>query len=251
MSMSKEQYQQFDEQGFVHCRGLLSSDEVASLTEPMGDLLNGQDKDDQLHRVREKSGAVRSIFLAHRHYDPYKALIRNPKILAPVKKMLNNDVYIYHSKLNVKDAFEGSVWLWHQDYGYWINDGVDSRSLSVMVFLDQATLNNGCLMVAAGTHKQGRLHHETDTVTTSYEQWCVPTAVLTNNLKEEMIQPITGESGDVLFFHSQILHGSGHNMSPLPRKSFIVVYNDIDNKPQPVENPRPDWVVARQFDVVA
>jgi ectoine hydroxylase len=249
--MSKEQYQLFREQGFILSRGLLSSDEIASLADPMDDLLGGQDKDDQVHRVREKSGTVRSIFLAHRHYNPYKAIIRNPKILEPVKNILDNDVYIYHSKLNVKDGFEGTVWLWHQDFGYWINDGVDSRSISVMVFLDKATLNNGCLMIAAGTHKLGRLHHELDTVTTNYDQWCVPTEVLKDNLKEEMIQPITGEPGDVLFFDSQILHASGHNMSPLARKMFIIVYNDIDNKPQPVENPRPDWVVARQFDIVS
>ncbi len=45
-------------------------------------------------------------------------------------------------------------------------------------------------------------------------------------------------------------HGSGHNSSPLPRKTFIVAYNDIANKPEPVEKPRPDWVVAREFEVV-
>lgn len=248
---TQQQQQQFHEQGFVLCRSLLSSDEIASLDEPMDDLLNGQDEDDHVHRERERSGAVRSIFLAHRHYDPYKAIIRNPKLLDPVKKLLNNDVHIYHSKLNVKDSFEGTVWLWHQDYGYWIYDGVEPRQISVMVFLDKATLNNGCFMLAAGTHKWGRLHHEADTKTTSYKQWCVPTEVLKGKLKEDMIQPITGDPGDVLFFDCQILHGSGHNMSPLPRKTFIAVYNDIVNKPKPVENPRPDWVVDRIFEVVA
>ena len=49
---------------------------------------------------------------------------------------------------------------------------------------------------------------------------------------------------------SQILHGSGHNMSPLPRNSIIIAYNDIDNRPRPVANLRPDWVVSRQYDVV-
>ena len=68
---------------------------------------------------------------------------------------------------------------------------------------------------------------------------------------EERIQHITGEPGDVLFFDCNLLHGSGHNMSPLPRRTFIVCYNDIDNKPRPVANQRPDWVVSRSFDVVS
>ena len=65
-----------------------------------------------------------------------------------------------------------------------------------------------------------------------------------------MITPIIGQPGDALFFNSNLLHGSGHNMSPLPRKTMIIVYNDIDNKPQNVENPRPDWVVSRDFEIV-
>ena len=47
-----------------------------------------------------------------------------------------------------------------------------------------------------------------------------------------------------------LVHGSGHNMSPLPRKVFIAAYNSVDNRPRPVENPRPDWVVSRRYDPV-
>ena len=91
-----------------------------------------------------------------------------------------------------------------------------------MVILDKATLNNGCLMVAAGSHKWGRLAHTPDEVTTSYKQWCVDTETLRKCLTEGMIHHLTGEPGDVLFFDCNLLHGSGHNMSPLPRKTFII-----------------------------
>lgn len=247
MSWTKEQLKQFEVHGFLLVRGLLSQHEVAELNSEIPELLNGRDEIDHLHRERERGGAVRQIYLAHRHSPPFKELIKHVKILGPVKQVINNEVYIWHSKINVKDAFEGTVWLWHQDYGYWMWDGVNPRLISVMVLLDRATLNNGCLLVAAGTHKWGRLEHAADTETTSYKQWCVDLPTLTERLQEEMIKPITGEPGDVLFFHCNLRHGSGHNMSPLPRKTMIIVYNDIDNKPQPVENPRPDWVVAREF----
>ncbi|MEZ6050400.1 MAG: phytanoyl-CoA dioxygenase family protein [Planctomycetaceae bacterium] len=203
-----------------------------------------------MHRERERSGAIRQVYLTHRYSPPFQRLSTNPKIVEPVKQVLGEQVYVWHSKIHVKDAFQGTVWLWHQDYGSWMWDGVDPRLVSVMVFLDRATLNNGCLMVAAGSHKWGRLEHYADEKTTSYKQWCVDTETLKHRLTEEMIQPVTGEPGDVLFFHCNLLHGSGHNMSPLPRKSIIIAYNDLDNRPRPVDNPRPDWVVARQFDPV-
>ena len=241
---------EFRENGYRLIRGLLDETEIEGLRAGVPDLLQGKDEEDGMHREREKGGAVRQVFLGHRHHPTYKALIRNPKILEPVQQLINNDTYIFHSKLNVKEAFEGTVWLWHQDYGYWMWDGIGPNLMSAMVIIDKATPNNGCVMVVAGSHKRGRIEHEADTVTTSYKQWCIPPDDLKAVIREEDIIHITGEPGDVLFFDCNLIHGSGHNMSPLPRNTFIAVYNNIDNKPKPVENPRPDWVVAHRFDVV-
>ncbi len=250
MSWSQEQNAQFEEQGFLFLRGLFSKTEVARLNDVVPQLLNGDEQTDGMHRERERSGAVRQIYLAHRFSSRFQQLVCDSRIAEPVQHLLDAEIYVWHSKINVKDAFEGTVWLWHQDYGYWMWDGVDPSLISVMVFLDKATINNGCLMVAAGSHKWGRLEHYADETTTSYKQWCVDIPTLKDRLQEEMIQPIVGEPGDVLFFDCNLLHGSGHNMSPLPRKTFIVAYNDLNNKPHGVENPRPDWVVSRSFEPI-
>lgn len=250
MSWTEAQYAQYRKDGYLMVRGLLSSADLQALHAALPDLLSGDDAADGLHREREKSGAVRQVYLAHRHSPPFQALVRRPEILEPVRALTGNDVYVWHSKINVKDAFEGGVWLWHQDYGYWMWDGVDPKLISCMVLLDRATLNNGCLTVVAGSHRWGRQEHYADTVTTSYKQWCVDVPTLKARVNEEDIRPVTGEPGDVLFFDCNLLHGSNHNMSPLPRKTFIVCYNDVANPPRPVENPRPDWVVARNFEPV-
>ena len=250
MQWTEEQIAQYNDLGYLFSPGLLSSDEVDALDNDIPLLLNGDDEIDGLHRERERSGAVRQVFLAHRRIESFKNIIRHPKILRPVQQILKGDCFIWHSKLNAKDAFEGTVWLWHQDYGYWMWDGVKPDLVSAMIFLDQATLNNGCLMIVAGSHKWGRQEHYADTTTTSYKQWCIDTDTLKTKIQEEDIQHITGNPGDVLFFDCNIVHGSGHNMSPLPRKTFIIAYNAIANKPSPVENPRPDWVVSRNFEIV-
>ncbi len=248
---SVEQLNEYNANGYYFVKGLLNKEEVNLLNEAVPEILHDDQKYASLHRVKEKSGAVRAVFLAHRFVEPFKEIIRNPKILMPVQQILNNDVYVWHSKMNVKDAFEGTVWLWHQDYGYWLWDGAKKpRFVSVMILLDKATLNNGCLMVVAKSHKSGRQEHYLDENTTSYKQWCLNTDFLKENVKDEDIIHVIGEPGDVLFFDCNIVHGSGHNMSPLSRNTFIIAYNAIDNIPENVENPRPDWVVSKTLDIV-
>ncbi len=40
------------------------------------------------------------------------------------EKLLGGEVYHYHSKMIMKDAKVGGAWAWHQDYGYWYQNGV-------------------------------------------------------------------------------------------------------------------------------
>ena len=249
MRWTIQQLKQYRQEGFLLVPNLLSVEEVAALNTDVPRLLTGEGS--SMHREHEHSGAVRQVYNSHRHVPTFRNLARHPQIVEPVQQILQNSFYIWHSKLNVKEAFEGTVWLWHQDYGYWIYDGVDSKLMSVMIFLDPATLNNGCLMVISGSHSWGRLEHNSDTTTTSYKQWCIHKSVLKEKVREAEIQQITGQPGDALFFDCNLVHSSNHNLSPIPRKSLIIAYNDIDNKPRPVEKPRPDWVVSRVFEEIS
>ena len=42
----------------------------------------------------------------------------------PSVLLLGGEVYHYHSKMIMKDARVGGAWAWHQDYGYWYQNGV-------------------------------------------------------------------------------------------------------------------------------
>ena len=247
MVWTAEECARFERDGFVLSRRLLEADAIARLRAQVPAILATRDDGDGMHREFEKSGAARQVYLAHRHHEGFRALAHDPRLTGPVRQLLGEDLHIYHSKINVKAGLEGAVWLWHQDYCYWTHDGVEPRLISSMVLLDRATLLTGALLVVPGSHRWGALPHHADTVTTSYRQWCVPTETLRARLREEEIVAITGEPGDVLHFDCRLLHGSGHNMAPHDRTTFIVVYNQRANRPQRVANPRPDWVVDRTF----
>lgn len=252
MQLSDQQRAEFDENGFLILPELFSLAEVEVLRGEIERL--GLVETD--HIVRERTGGVRTIFRVHEddgptRSAPFRALSRSPRLLGPALQVLgDDDVYIYHSKVNTKVAIEGSVWLWHQDYGYWYWDGVPTpNAVSATVLLDEATERNGCLYIAPGSHKLGRQEPYADEETTSYKQWTIEREQLVG-LLDELPEPVAlvGLPGTAAIFHCNVLHASGHNLSPRDRWQIYFAYNPVANKPNDVENPRPDYVRSVNFE---
>jgi len=65
--------------------------------------------------------------------------------------------HYYHLNLQ-KDPNTGG-WQYHQDYGYHYQEFLYPQFVSVMIALNTATRNNGCLKVIRGSHTLGRLEH--------------------------------------------------------------------------------------------
>ena len=124
--------------------------------------------------MREKTGdVVRTNFAAHLYSYPFAKLARHPRMVEPIKQLFGEDVYMHQFKINGKQAFDGDVWQWHQDYGTWRNDDQmpEARAMNVAIFLDEVNEFNGPLMFIPGSHKQGVLDAQHDTSTTSYPLW--------------------------------------------------------------------------------
>ena len=82
------------------------------------------------------------------------------RVVDRVEQLLKDEAYHYHSKMILKDAKKGGAWAWHQDYGYWYQNGLLFPNLcSVMIAVDKATEENGCLQVLKGSHAMGRVNH--------------------------------------------------------------------------------------------
>src|SRR5690554_1627174 len=255
MHLTNAQIKEYNENGFVVLHGLFSQKEVEAAKADISRMAEV----DTDHIVREKNGTVRTIFRSHdanspTHSVPFHAMARVPRIIEPIQDVLgSDDLYVYHSKLNLKDAIDGAIWQWHQDYGYWKVDGVPSADgmTTALVMLNEASELSGCLYFVPGSHKLGRLDAELDEKTTSYKLWTVPKQKMID-LMGEYGDPvaIVGEPGTVVIFHPNIVHGSGHNMSPRARWQMYFVYNRRDNRPAEVETPRPDYVCSRLFEPV-
>ena len=82
----------------------------------------------------------------------YGMFARCRTVVETCELLLEDEVYHYHSKMIMKEARVGGAWAWHQDYGYWYQNGVLFPDLvSVFIAVDPATRENGCLQVLRGS----------------------------------------------------------------------------------------------------
>lgn len=251
MQITQSQLAQYDRDGFLIFPNLFSAAEVAAMK---AELKRVQQIDTD-HLVRERSGGIaKTIFRMHEDNGPtaspvYRRASRSPRLLEPAQGILRDEqLYIYHTKCNLKTAIDGSVWQWHQDYGSWKKDGVPTEQLTTaLVMLDEPTEFNGCLYFIPGSHRHGVIEPEFDE-STSYKLWVVPKPRLIEIMRESP-EPvaIVGKPGTAVFFHCNILHSSGHNLSRHDRWQVYFVYNRVANKPNAVPNPRPDYVRSVNF----
>jgi Protein involved in biosynthesis of mitomycin antibiotics/polyketide fumonisin len=161
--------------------------------------------------------------------DTYGLLTRSEALVQAVQELLGEgEVCHFHSKLMQKEPQVGGAWEWHQDYGYWYKNGFlfPDAMISVMLALTEATKANGCLQVLKGSHKMGRVEHNF-----AGEQQGADMDFVNEALGRFERVYVELEPGDILFFHSNLLHMSEANTSEKPRWSMISAYNLSYNKP--------------------
>ena len=251
--LTEAQLFQYRRDGYLVLADLFSAEEVSVLSAETARL-------SAIHTPlikRERTGAARSIMASHEDggdtaSPAFRALSRCPRILGPVANMLETDeLYIHHSKINVKQAFVGGIYSWHQDFGTWQRDGIrGDEILTVMVMLDDAAEISGALYFVPGSHRAGAITHVEDLGIGALNPWSVDRRRLDEVLAATPPVPVLGRAGTTVIFHSNLVHGSGHNMSNRDRRQVYLVYNPLANRPHDVANPRPEFVCSRACETV-
>jgi ectoine hydroxylase len=223
--LSDAQVRQYRADGFVLARALFDRDEI--------ELLHRSAKEDSeldqrsFGRADGEGGVVRLSLWNHPGDGIYGQFARCERIVRSCEKLLDGEVYHYHSKMILKDAKVGGAWAWHQDYGYWYQNGVLFPLLtSVFIAVDPCTKQNGCLQVLKGSHLAGRINH----VLTG-DQAGADRERVDELMKRLELVYVEMEPGDALFFDSNLLHRSDQNKSEQARWSMICCYNAARNDP--------------------
>ena len=73
---------------------------------------------------RRRRGKGPAVALEPPRRGIYGMFARCRRMVDSCEQILGGEVYHYHSKMIMKDAKVGGAWTWHQDYGYWYQNGV-------------------------------------------------------------------------------------------------------------------------------
>ena len=80
--------------------------------------------DHSFGRADGEGGVVRLSLWNHPGDGIYGMFARCRSVVEACEQILEDEVYHYHSKMIMKEARVGGAWAWHQDYGYWYQNGV-------------------------------------------------------------------------------------------------------------------------------
>jgi ectoine hydroxylase-related dioxygenase (phytanoyl-CoA dioxygenase family) len=204
----------FRQDGFLVIDGVFGLDEVERWRAVA-------ETDSSVIRHREASSTTHHLGLTERHPD-FLALARDPRLIALLEPLIGADIVLMHSKLAAKPLVSGAgPFAWHQDGAYYPHTNTDVPT--VMVMLDDATPENGCMRMVRGSHRLGYLDHADEDGYFSGQ--C--RRALWEERPQDVVD-ITPRAGGISIHHLLMLHGSPANRSGRPRRGLVYSYRAAD-----------------------
>jgi polysaccharide pyruvyl transferase WcaK-like protein len=248
--LTEQQWSDYARDGFLHLGKVLEPEELEALRQRADDLALGRVKNPEVEMqldtggvYEELPGAVRGFERGTVLYrkiqgletdDLFSRLVRNPLFLEVCAHQYGGHaaISIFRAMVMNKPAGQGTILPWHQDGGgVWALDR--DPLVTIWVALDPATRANGCLEVVPGTHRLGLLSMFGSTVEQEdVNRHCPP----------ERVHPLEVEAGHAVLLHNWLIHRSGVNPTPAPRRAFTTCY--MDGRTQSI-------LTGRHFPIVA
>jgi phytanoyl-CoA dioxygenase PhyH len=163
---------------------------------------------------------VRRIYQPCTYYPLFREFSESAKVLDLVESIVGPDIMFHYSKINMKPPAIGSVVEWHQDLAYYplTNDS----SVTLLLYLDDADVGNGCLQVIPGKHHANLRRHNRD----GYFM-----GKIVEPVDESNAILLEGQAGTAIFMDALTPHASVTNTSTRPRRTLILSYRAADAFP--------------------
>jgi ectoine hydroxylase-related dioxygenase (phytanoyl-CoA dioxygenase family) len=222
--LSQRQVDFYRENGFCVVDGIFDSGLVEKARAVVDGLLSTADLASVAEAEPEDGSKARRIWAPTSRDQLFADIAEDTRLLDAVEQVIGPNIVLQYSKLNVKPPRVGSVVEWHQDFSFYPHTNTDL--VASLIYLDDATRENACLRVVAGSHRHGLLSHESEGHFVG--KVSSPADV---GLAESAIIDCEGPAGSVVFIHPLLLHSSEKNLSDLYRRVFIPSYRAADALP--------------------
>ena len=210
----------FDDTGYIMVRKMFDEEEMSQIKKVLEDSDMAQKYGYGLPDGQGKKAGL--VIWGHPGNDVTGIVARSEKVIDTCQKLLGGgEIYHYHAKFVQKNAFTGGSFLWHQDYGYWYQNGnLFPDLVTIFIAVDKADQTNGCLQILPGSHKCGRIDH----FPVAGQHQCDVDRV-NHIMVRHPLKHVEMDAGDAIIFHSNVIHTSAPNNSPNRRWALLFTYN--------------------------
>ena len=228
--LTAAQAEKFWKDGYLVLPAFLSDGDVSALRDSLAvldDWVQAHSHPDFTHEPDSRDlerTVIRKITNIHVHGGaPWRELMERSDVLDLFEDLIGPDIAFHHSKAMMKPPHEGSAKPWHQDLpeGFISPDEADRLRplgnglqpehvpvVAIQYYVDDSTLENGCIQVVPGSHRRGLFEDPLD------ESLIDPAEVVAAEVP----------AGGALLFHCLTYHYSAPNTSPNWRRGMVFEY---------------------------
>ena len=225
MALTVEQKALWEKDGYLALEHVIPADEIGQLrvaadelTARAAGLTESSDRF-KLQAFGDDGGSrlVQQVAEPHELGAAWMALARDPRILDVVEDILGPNIQLYYSMMMMKPARQGFRAPWHQDLAFFAHDR--AALVACQLYLDDSTLENGCIHVVPGSHKLGLLNHYDGDRFTEIVEGDV------SDYDARQV-PLPLKAGGMAVWHCLTLHSSAPNRSEYPRRGVTFEFKD-------------------------
>jgi len=228
VSLTPEQIRLFRHNGFLKLPGRLPPEVVEELKETIWRHI----REEIEPVVRDRQGRVVRISNIWARDPIFRDALTDPLILDPLESLLGPNIELItnrHNHATLRLAGDGTDYF-HRDVLQW------TRSIvTVLFYLEETTVENGCTLVVPGTH----LFPGRPVNSLGEDEEIARSGVLNQAV------PVPMPAGGLLAIDSLVMHSAGTNRTSGSRMSMTVGYHSVDELSD-VENPKRVLVRGRR-----
>lgn len=237
--LTTNQWETFQNQGYLVLKSLLSPKTVESLQERINDIMlgkasvdynkmlmqldseTGQHKDLGAQTKGHKGATLNYRKIQDLEYDPlFLETMRHPVFADLCKRTHgeNKAIASFRAMFMNKPANRGTYLPWHQDRWTYLDKDPE---LTVWIALDPATQENGCVQIMPKTHTAG-------VINPNHSSGFLNDELTSEWINRDEVLYLELEPGDIAILHNKLLHSSDINQSSQSRRAFSICYMEAD-----------------------
>ena len=254
MALTPEQKEAWERDGFLRIDGFAPGELLREMHERVVELVRDQAggadirpaymvSEERIARSAQRpEQAVSKLFRVHREHAVFRQFCQAPALLDRVEALLGPDLDCFLSQFIFKHP--GALGQpWHQDAFYFPFDR--GPQVGVWLAVTRATRDNGPLWVLPGSHREP-VH---DVVRDRREHANIAYVEIVDHDTAGAV-PVLMSPGDLLLFHSHLMHRSTDNDSDEMRAAMVYHYGESGTVDQSQERlgftpPNIDWMPVR------